>query len=310
MSIQNTYLEVKIDNWNDIFSIDHHFLAPFYFRGQNNINWTLQTSIERIQEKHYPYYKQYDTNEKWMIHEFRRKFHLYSQTITPNFEDNFEWLAIMQHYGAPTRLLDFTESIFISAYFAVEEHNDYATIWAVNWHKLRDNLHSKFKLSYKKGAVLKDIVDNEHRILANKFIAKEYNSIKNPASSIIPLEPKFCNDRLAKQQGLFLMPTNSELSFMENLEKAFNRNNSDFQKIDIHQLQEISKFKEENRRSLRNRETLKHPNIEIDVIKFVVDNRLKYIEKSLKRMNITAETLFPGLEGLAKSLVLTKIINF
>ena len=35
--------------------------------------------------------------------------------------NRLEWLALMQHYGTPTRLLDFTRSPYVACYFALEE---------------------------------------------------------------------------------------------------------------------------------------------------------------------------------------------
>lgn len=317
MNEYNTYLETNLDEWKQIFDLDSSFLAPFYFRGQKDSTWDLETSLERVfrREKYERFgtpqiWHKFDNEEKWMIHEFKRKFYLYSQTIIPNVNSDFEWLAIMQHYGAPTRLLDFTESIFIAAYFAVMESKRESVIWAVNWQKLRDNIFLDYKLPYKKGVNLKDEINECHINFANQYIAKEYKKGDESISTVIPLEPKLCNERLAKQQGLFLMPTNSSFSFMKNLETAFKRDNSEFQKISFSELQEISKQLKENRKNKSANDPLKYPETNIDILKIKINRKYNEIEKSLKDMNITAENLFPGLEGLAKSLVHTKIILY
>lgn len=305
----NTYIETTLENWNQIFQLDKHFIAPFYFRGQKDSSWPLETSIERECRRIKNYAYRYENDERWMIHEFKRKYHLYSEQKPPNEEDKFEWLAIMQHYGAPTRLLDFSESIFIAAYFAIKnkEKGVIPTIWAVNWQKLRNNIYEKNKLPYTMGINLKDDINHLHIELANTFIAKNFDSEFKASRMVIPLEPKNCNARLAKQQGLFLMHTSSDASFMENLQNAFGREDSIFERITFSELQVISLNLAENAKKKREGKPIRHEDLEIEVLKINLKYTTNEIEESLKKMNITAENLFPGLEGLAQSLIHTKI---
>lgn len=106
------------------------------FRGQTDSDWNLMPSVQR------GYSAQ---QERYLTNEFRvraRSRHI----ACPQSDDYPGWLALMQHYGLPTRLLDWTYSPLIAAFFSV--HPDYsaaalgacdACIWALDARKLNES---------------------------------------------------------------------------------------------------------------------------------------------------------------------------
>jgi hypothetical protein len=76
--------------------------------------------------------------EKELLDHFVRHGHLLlPPSMLAEDTDLIHWWTVMQHYRAPTRLLDWTRSPFVALYFAcVGEHTEDGAVWAFNEEKL------------------------------------------------------------------------------------------------------------------------------------------------------------------------------
>ena len=84
------------------------------FRGQEEWDWDLEPSLLRIKKVSNGNY-QWHNIEIFLLQEFFRQADTY---LTDKIEIPFRMRMLAQHYGVPTRLLDWTTNPLVALYFA------------------------------------------------------------------------------------------------------------------------------------------------------------------------------------------------
>ena len=112
--------------------------SPRWYRGCGKSSYELTPTLYRHPSTNS--IEELMSLESSLIDRFKERSIPY---LTRNLERDWEYLFFMQHYGVPTRLLDWTESPFFALYFAVDsaEYNHEngevlysgdATVWVLN----------------------------------------------------------------------------------------------------------------------------------------------------------------------------------
>ena len=155
---------------------------PVFYRGQSDASWHL---VPKLYRDHFAMRFEHE-----MTRDFTLKAHRLLDGTTVLSE--FEWLFIMQHYGMPTRLLDWTESHLIALFFAVSggrEKTD-AAIWVLHpW------LLNEYALE------MRTVPMSSHE----KFSAYSLSKPDVPIQAKYPaaLRPVYNSIRIMAQKGVF-----------------------------------------------------------------------------------------------------------
>ena len=136
--------DIAIESVSDYVSkvgkFDLRYIAQWFYRGHANSEYKLQPSLFRLPLK----YSKEDA-ERYLMTNFKAE-------ATPHLihtpSDENEWLAIAQHFGLPTRLLDWTTNALIALYFAVEsQHDRDGDVWCAGIDSTTDCLPTSTYLS-------------------------------------------------------------------------------------------------------------------------------------------------------------------
>jgi hypothetical protein len=135
-----SWTDILVDLYGDSWNADlRRFRSPFAFRGHSLIEHTLSSSLARLAG---------DADTRRVELALLRNFRKYAAIDGEHADSIWDWLALGQHRGLPTRLLDWTYSPLVALHFATGHPEDYdrdGVVWCVNFVEANKRLPSRLR---------------------------------------------------------------------------------------------------------------------------------------------------------------------
>jgi hypothetical protein len=233
----------------------------YMFRGHADYTWRLESSLERTLGSNWSpaNARKY---EEWSLDHFKSKFHLYdTENVRP--ESKLAWLSIMQHYGVPTRLLDFSESPYVALYFALEAYRpetktDFAVI-AIDYTAVMQRSIDYISRKDPKFRETRQSIYPKQDIVFDKVVDRHAYNVAWIA------EPRQFNARLDRQAGSFLLSGNP------------GRKIKDILSLPTYRAARVIKYR-------------------------ISASLYTAVFALLRKMNVTSKSIYGNLDGLARSI--------
>ena len=242
--------ELFAHSWNDKIG---RFRSRYAFRGLSSSEYRLETSLIRLRGD-------YVKLERHLLRNFRK----YAHRNVVERDSLWHWLAVAQHFGLPTRILDWTYSPFIAMHFATANIDKFdldGVIWALNYVKAHELLPQ----------FLRDRLEEEGaNVMTLQLMNDSINSLKeldaldsqSGDKVVIFFEPPSIDDRIVNQFAFCSVMSDPCLVLDDWMET--------------------------------------HPAL---ARKIIIPAALKWeIRDKLDQANINERVLFPGMDGLSRWL--------
>ena len=185
------------DSWNEKLGLHR---SDFAFRGRWDADDDLRTSLAKLSGE------KLDVLEVNLLRNFRK----YASRDAVPVDTPWNWLALGQHHGLPTRLLDWTYSPFVALHFATAKTGTFdrdGTVWMVDYVRAHELTPKKVR------ECLEEYGTNLFTTEMLESIAPDVRKLDDHGDDfVLFVEPPSFDERIVNQYALFSLMSRPEAS--------------------------------------------------------------------------------------------------